>query len=229
MSTLVPSEALLELTLPQLLLRRAEVASNRVALRQKDLGIWNELTWGEMAERVRYAALGLLSLGVAPNDNVAVLADNIPEWPIIELAAQSIGAVSIGVYASSVRDEVKYLLEYSEVVVVLAEDQEQVDKVVDIKDALPDLRKIIFEDPRGMRSYLQNELFLSWEGLLELGKTLDQKEPRLFEQHVAQGKPDDVCHLSATSRYHGATQGSYAFAPQLLVDGLRVTPGRPYR
>ena len=199
MSELIPNEALLELTLPQLLLKRAEAAPSAVALRQKDLGVWNELGWAEVALRVRYAALGLLSLGVAPGDNVAVLADNIPEWPMMELAAQSIGAVSIGVYASSVRDEVKYLLEYSEAVVVLAEDQEQVDKVVDVKAELPNLQKIIFEDARGMRSYLEDDLFLSWEGLLELGKTLNDKEPTLFEQHVAQGKPDDVCHLSATS------------------------------
>ena len=199
MSRLTPNEALLELTLPQLLLKRARAAPNAVALRQKDLGIWRELSWGEVAEQVRYAALGLLSLGVAPGDKVAVLADNIPEWPMMELAAQALGAVSIGVYASSVRDEVKYLLEYSEAVVVLAEDQEQVDKVVDVRDELPHLKKIIFEDPRGMRSYLEDNLFLSWEGLLELGQTLSKKEPELFEQHVAQGQPDDVCHLSATS------------------------------
>ena len=196
---LEPSAELLELTLPQLLLKRAAATPAGVALRHKDLGIWNEHSWGEVAEKVRYAALGLLSLGVAPGDRVAVLADNVPEWPILELAAQAVGAISIGVYASSVRDEVRYLLEYAEATVVLAEDQEQVDKVVGVKSELTHLGKIIFEDPRGMRGYLENSLFLSWEGLLGLGAELDRLEPELFTQHVAQGQPDDVCHLSATS------------------------------
>ena len=199
MSALKVGAELLELTLPQLLLKRAAAAPDGVAFRHKDLGIWNELTWSGVAETVRHAALGLLSLGVAPGDKVAVLADNVPEWPILELAAQSLGAVSIGVYASSVRDEVRYLLEYSEARIVLAEDQEQVDKVVGVQNELPHLQKIIFEDPRGMRDYLAEDLFLSWAGLLGLGAELDGLEPDLFEQHVAQGKPDDVCHLSATS------------------------------
>ncbi len=199
MSALRPSAELLELTLPQLLLKRVAAAPGGVAFRHKDLGVWGELTWGEVAAQVRRAALGLLTLGVAPGDRVAVLADNVPEWPILELAAQSVGAISIGVYASSVRDEVRYLLEYSEAVIVLAEDQEQVDKIVDVKSSLPHLQKIIFEDPRGMRDYLEDDLFLSWAGLLARGAELDGLEPELFEQHVAQGKPDDVCHLSATS------------------------------
>ena len=202
MSTLSPSAEMLELTLPQLLLKRAEATPDRVAFRKKDYGIWNELTWGEVAERVRNAALGLLSLGVAPGDKVAVLADNIPEWPILELAAQSIGAISIGVYASSVRDEVEYMLEYSEARIVLAEDQEQVDKVLDVKDELPELKTVIYEDGRGMRAYAEgqaDEAFMSWEALLERGARLHKQQPDLYKEHVAQGKPDDVCHLSATS------------------------------
>ncbi len=192
-------ESLLELTLPQLLLRRAEAAPHAVAFREKDLGVWNELTWGEVATRVRNAALGLLSLGVQPGDKVAVLADNIPEWAILELAAQAVGAVSIGVYASSVRDEVRYMLEYTEAKVVLVEDQEQADKVLDVRGELPILGKVVFEDPRGMRGYLDDPWFMSWDDLLVRGEELHAEEPHLFAEHVAQGKPDDVCHFSTTS------------------------------
>ena len=121
------------MTLPQLLLKRAATTPDKVALRKKDYGIWNELTWGGLETNVRNAALGLLSLGVTPGDRVAVIADNIPEWTIMELAAQSLGAMTIGIYQSSGRDEVKYLLEYSEASLVLAEDQEQVDKVLNLR------------------------------------------------------------------------------------------------
>lgn len=196
--SLAASEALLELTLPQLLLRRAAAAPERVAYRQKDLGIWNEVSWGEVAVRVREAALGLLSLGLEPGDNVAILADNIPEWAVLELAAQSIGAVSVGIYPSSVQDEVRYMLEHTEAKVVLVEDQEQADKVLAVRGALPNVRQVIYEDPRGMRAY-QDEGLMSWEALLAAGRALGARSPALFEEHVAQGKPDDVCHLSTTS------------------------------
>ena len=196
---LLADKSMLELTLPQLLLKRAESARQEVAFREKDLGIWRELTWGEVALQVRLAAMGLVSLGVNKGDKVAVLADNIPEWAIIELAAQSIGAVSIGVYASSVRDEVRYMLDYADAKVVLCEDQEQTDKVLDLRNELPKVEKIIFEDPRGMRDYLEDNWFLDWEGLLELGKALDKEKPTLYDNLVAEGKPDDICHLSTTS------------------------------
>jgi len=188
----------LERTLPQLLLERAGRAPQEVALRHKAYGIWQERTWGEVADEVRRAALGLLSLGVAPGDRVAVLAENIPEWLFLEFAAQSIGAISVGIYPSSVQDEVKYLLTYTEASVVLAEDQEQVDKVLTLRAELPFLKKVLFEEPKGMRGY-GGDFVLSWEGLLALGEALGAREPTLFEEHVAQGKPDDVCHLSTTS------------------------------
>ena len=198
MSRLGASADMVELTLPQLLLRRAAATPERVALRHKDFGIWNESTWRDVATNVRHAALGLLSLGVAPGDRVAVLADNIPAWFVMELAAQSIGAVSIGVYSSSVRDEVAYLLAYAEVSVVFAEDQEQVDKILDRRAELPSVKRVVFEDPRGMRDY-QDDWLMSWDALLTAGAALGEREPDLFEAHVAQGEPDDICHLSTTS------------------------------
>ena len=187
------------MTLPQLLLKRAATTPDKVALRKKDYGIWNELTWGGLETKVRNAALGLLSLGVTPGDRVAVIADNIPEWTIMELAAQSLGAMTIGIYQSSGRDEVKYLLEYSEASLVLAEDQEQVDKVLNLRSELPHLKKVVFEDEKGMRPYLEDDWFMSWGDLLASGESFHQREPNLFVEHVAQGASDDICHLSATS------------------------------
>ncbi|ADI15469.1 AMP-dependent synthetase and ligase [Truepera radiovictrix DSM 17093] len=186
-------------TLPQLLLERAARAPKAVALRHKHFGVWQERTWGEVESEVRRAALGLLSLGVVPGDRVAVLADNIPEWLLLELAAQSLGAMTVGIYASSSPDEVDYLLSYTEASVLLAEDQEQVDKVLGLRERLPHLKKVIVEDPRGMRAYLEDPWFITWSELLRLGEALGAREPELFRAHVAQGNPDDICHLSTTS------------------------------
>jgi len=191
--------SLQENTLPQLLLKRAAAVPGKVAYREKDYGIWNEVTWAEVARQVRWAALGLFSLGVTRGDRVSIIADNIPEWPIMELAAQSLGAVTIGVYQSSVKEELRYLMGYAEASVVLAEDQEQVDKLLEIRSSIPSVRKVIFEDPRGMRDYLHDELLMSWEQLLCLGRQCDGEQPELFEEYVSRGSPDDVCHLSTTS------------------------------
>ena len=190
---------MIEQTLPQLLFERAKKTPNKVALREKDFGVWNEIIWQEFAESVRHSAMALSKLGVKRNDKVAILADNIPEWPIMELAAQSIGAISIGIYASSVRDEVEYLLDYSDAVLVLCQDQEQTDKVVDIREKLPKLKHLVFEDPRGMRDYINDDFFLSWKRLQEIGAEFDKEHPQKFEGELKQGMADDICHFSVTS------------------------------
>jgi long-chain acyl-CoA synthetase len=222
------------LTLPQLLQQRASATPDRVAMREKEFGIWRELTWAEVAAQVRDASLGLLELGVKRGDMVAILADNIPEWPILELAAQSIGAVSCGIYASSVTEEVFYLLDYYAAVVVLAENQEQVDKVVGLRDRLPRLRKLVFEDPRGMRDYLEDDWFMEWTGLLERGHARHQRRPDEYAEHVARGQPDDVCHLSTTSGTTGRpkaamlTHRNYVSMVQALVEVDPVREGDDY-
>ena len=230
MSRLEARASMIESTLPQLLLKRAAATPRAVAYRQKDFGIWNELTWEEVAHRVRHAALGLLQLGVEPGDRVAVIAENIPAWAILELAAQSIGAVSIGIYPSSVRDEVRYMLAYVEAAVVLAEDQEQADKVADVRDQVPSVRRVIVEDPRGMRRDLQEDWYLTWDELLELGRKLGDREPELYQRHVQQGSPDDVCHLATTSGTTGRPKAAMLSHRNYLAMGWalhRVDPIAP--
>jgi long-chain acyl-CoA synthetase len=218
---------MLDQTLPQLLLRRAEATPDATAYREKDLGVWNERSWAQVAREVREAAMGLDALGVRRGDRVAVIADNITEWPLVELAAQSLGAISIGVYPSSVRDEVRYMLGYVEASVVLCEDQEQVDKVLGVLDELPGLGHIVYQDGRGMRAYADGAGrvtegarreaepdgpvepaggvaaaapgLLSWRALLEGGRAADAADPHRYPALVAEGDADDVCHLSTTS------------------------------
>ena len=143
-------------TLPKLLLRNATEMPHKVALREKEFGIWQSLTWEEVLDRVRDFALGLRRLGVRKGETVAILGDNRPEWIIAELAAQSLGAVSMGVYQDSVAEEVQFLVDFADARVVVAEDQEQVDKVLEVWDRLPKVEHVVYYDPKGLRSYDQN-------------------------------------------------------------------------
>ncbi len=119
-------------TLPRLLMENARRLGNRVALREKDFGIWQTVTWRQFADHVRAFAMGLRALGVERGDKVAIIGDNRPEWLYAELAAQAIGGASIGIYQDSVAEEVRYLVEASDARVIVAEDQEQVDKIIEI-------------------------------------------------------------------------------------------------
>ena len=158
------------LTMPQLMLERAKTNPKTVAMRHKEYGIWTEFTWSDVEEQVRYASLGLQALGFQKGAKVAILADNIPEWPIMLLAVHSLGGVVVGVYSSSVKEEVNYMVNYIEATFVLCEDQEQVDKLLEQRENFPNVRKVIFEDTRGMREYFADDWFRSWEQLLELGQ-----------------------------------------------------------
>ncbi len=186
-------------TMPQLLKQRADLHPNATALRLKEFGIWQETTWGVYLERVKHFALGLYALGLRREDKMAVIADNIPEWLYAELGAQSLGAISVGVYQSSVPSEMAYMLEYTDCKIVLAENQEQVDKLLEIREEIPAVEFVIYKDSRGMRPYQGDPWFLNFEAVLEKGKNLERENKNLFNELLAMGRPDDVCHFSSTS------------------------------
>ena len=185
-------------TLPKLLLARAHERPAATALREKDLGIWRALTWREYLRRVRNAALGFLELGVERGDKVAILGDNRPEWLITELAAQSIGAVSMGVYQDAVTSEVQFLIAWSDAVLVMAEDQEQVDKILESRAQLPRVRKVLFHDPRGLRAY-DDPLLMDLAEVEKLGAHRAAANHGEFEALVEATRPDDTAILSTTS------------------------------
>jgi long-chain acyl-CoA synthetase len=151
-------------SLPDLLLAHARERPDVPALREKRRGRWHELTWGEYAERVARIAGGLRELGVQPGDRVAIHAENRPEWVLGDLAIQGIGAVSVGVYPTSPAPEVEYLLGHSESVVLIAEDEEQLDKALAVRERLPALRRIVVIDPRNVRA-LDDPMVMTWEQL----------------------------------------------------------------
>jgi long-chain acyl-CoA synthetase len=149
-------------SLPDLLLRHAQERPDAPAIREKRRGRWHELTWGGYADRVKRAAAGLKALGVQPGDRVAIHGENRPEWVIADLAIQGVGAVSVGVYPTSPAAEVEYLLGHSESVVLIAEDEEQLDKALAVRERLPALRRIVLIDPRNVRDLGD---VMTWEQL----------------------------------------------------------------
>src|SRR5450759_329862 len=141
-------------TFPKLLIEKANrYGSKKIALREKDLGIWQSFTWQDYLEKVKYFSLGMISLGFEPGDKISVIGDNKPEWIIAELAAQCAGGLGTGIYQDSILKEVAYIINHSETKFVIAEDQEQVDKILDMQEELPNVKKVIYYDPKGMRKY----------------------------------------------------------------------------
>lgn len=203
-------------TFPKLLARNAEVFGDRkVAMREKEFGIWQEYSWKEYHDHVKYFSLGMVSLGLAPGDKVAVIGDNRPEWVWAEVAAQAAKAVPLGLYQDSTLKEVAYVIDHSDATFVVAEDQEQVDKILDMKEQLPKVRYIIYSDPRGMRGYKQPFL-LDFKEVENFGRELDSRDPDLFGKNVAAAKYEDMALICYTSGTTGFPKGAMLSFRNLL-------------
>ena len=185
-------------TLPKLLAHNAATYGSEVALREKEFGIWNEFTWSDYNDRVREMALGLISLGVARGEVVAILSKNRPEALYGEIAIHALGGMSLAIYQDAMSSEVAYLLNYAGAHVVLCEDEEQVDKLLELGDDIPTVRTIVYADPRGMRKYDDPRLKDLAE-VYELGRALHGREPDRYARELAAGNGDDVAILCTTS------------------------------
>ena len=155
-------------TLPALLRRNARTAPNEVALRHKDLGLWREYTWAEYADRTARVGLGLVALGAEAGDRVAILGDNRPEWLWGDLGAQGIGAVVVGVYSTSPAAEVEYILDHSGCSIAIVEDEEQLDKLLQVRERLTQLRHVILMESRGAQHWLAGGHAITFDALLAL-------------------------------------------------------------
>ncbi len=221
------NQNLLEYTIPQLLRWRVNIAPKQPALREKDFGIWNTYTWEEYYDHVRKTALGLKAIGLKKNDTLAIISDNIPEILFIAIGAQSIGAISAGIYQTSMPAEIAQILQYLNVSAVFCDNQEQVDKVIDIREQIPMVKKVIFEDSRGMRQYLVDDWFMEITDLYRLGDEAYRKNPDAFEHSVDQGAPDDACHLCLTSGTTGLPKGTIMTHKNYINMGVRITEVDP--
>ena len=221
-------------TIPKLLRSRAvDYGSRHVAMRKKDYGIWNEYTWEDVYEHVKNVSNGLLALGFQKGDKVTIIGDNDPEWFWAEWSAQSLGGAAIGVYIDSTPPEVKYFVEHSDSSFVFARDQEQVDKILEIFDDLPRLKRVIYWDPRGLW-FQDPSTAMDIKALEELGRQYAKDHPDDFQDYVSGGSADDVAVYCYTSGTTGQPKGAMLshrnlfFAVGALNEYNTFKPGANY-
>jgi len=192
--------SLTRFTFPQILFRQADrLDKKRIAIREKAYGIWQSYNWKDYLGYVKRTCLGLLSIGLKRTENVGLILDNHPEWLFSELGAQAMGAVTVNLFTSAVAKELVYGLNRIRAPYVVVQDQEQVDKLLEYREELSHIRKVIYVDPTGMRSYQDEAWIMSYARLLEMGDELDKKQPDLFTKELWEGKPEDTALMLMTS------------------------------
>lgn len=195
-------------TIPAFLLKNennAELAQ-KPAMREKYLGIWQTYTWKEYVDNVRDFALGLAALGFQRDDKLSVIGNNRPRLYWAQLAAMSLGGQAVPVYQDAIASELAFVLSHCEASVIVCEDQEQVDKILSIREQLPNLKHLIYDYERGLTDY-EVDILKSFDSVQDLGRDYKAKHPRHFEDEIGKGQADDICLLAYTSGTTGQPKG----------------------
>lgn len=209
-------------TLPKLLVSGYQkYGDQKTAMRQKELGIWQSYSWADSYNHVRRLCLGLVSLGLQRGDKVCIIGDNDPQYFWAQLAVQAAGGVTVGIFTDSIPSEIQYIVDHSDATFVFAKDQEQCDKLLAIRQQVPKVRRVIYWEEKGLWSYDEPWL-ISFEAVEALGQALDEEQPHLFDELVAQGKGDDLAIFCYTSGTTGPPKGAM-ITHRNLIAGCDIT------
>ncbi len=211
-----------DLTIPKLFYKQAlRYGKNRVAMREKEFGIWRPITWEDYLENVKYLTLGFISLGLKDGEKIAMIGDNRPEGLWAEMATLCAGGVGVWLFQDCLIEEVKYILDHSDTKFLVGEGQEEVDKAISIFNECPKLEKIIWDDPKGMRNYDQDYL-ISLKKVRQLGEELDKKKPELFKELIDKGHGNELALLFYTSGTTSLPKGALLSHNNMLTMGKHL-------
>lgn len=207
MDEITVNTTFVQYTLPQILLQQSETLGvERIAIREKAYGIWQQYTWREYLQYVKHAGLGLKSIGLKRGEFVGIVTNNLPEWLFTELGSLAVGGITVNLFTSSVREELTNALNRIRASYVIAQDQEQVDKLLDARGSLSHVRRVIYIDATGMSNYKNNPWLLSFVELMACGEGLASEKPELFHEEVQRGKRDNVAIMIQTSGTTGVSK-----------------------
>jgi len=185
-------------TVPAVFRQAVEKYGDRVALREKEYGLWREITWKDFGQSVRWACLGMVELGLERGARVSVISENNPEWFIADLGVQCAGGMTVGIYTTNSPFELKYIVKHSESRILHVQDEEQLDKVLEVWDDLPDLDWVIVFDMEGLRKFTHDRV-MSFERLLDLGRGREREQPSLYDELTRNVQPEDTAIFIYTS------------------------------
>lgn len=213
-------------TLPALLMQRAGDYGDRVALRNKDYGLWQEESWNDYRDNVRAVANALLALGVTPDQCVALISENRPEWVYADLGVQSTGAITAAIYVTSAAEQVAYIVKHSGSSLIFVEDEEQLDKILSTREHLPELERIVVFDWKGLRDFA-DPMVMRFDDFLALGMKADAKAQEALDKRIAGLSPDATALLVYTSGTTGPPKGAMLSHNNLMTTGRMLNEVNP--